>query len=157
MTLITATTRLARELRREYDEEQAAAGLSSWPSAHIMPLSAWLSEIWDEWLYSGAAERPPQLLRPSEEGVIWEDIVRGSKEGNELLQVTATADAALDAWKLACEWKLPMDAPEWSLPATQGRPVASLHPGHPGDRQGGGGRRRCRSGSGRGRIPDQAG
>ena len=114
MILITATTRLARELRREYDEEQVAAGRSSWPAAHILPLSAWLSELWDEWLYSGPAERPPQLLRPSEEGVIWEDIVRGSKQGNELLQVTATADAALDAWKLACEWKLPMDAPEWN-------------------------------------------
>lgn len=113
MIVITATTRLARELRREYDREQMAAGLTSWPTANILPWAAWLSELWAAWLYSGQSTQGMRLLRPSEERAIWEDIV-GSGEGTGLLQVAPTADAVLDAWNLLCEWNLSMDAAEWS-------------------------------------------
>ena len=112
MVLITATTRLSRELRQDYDRKQAAAGLSSWPTAQILPFSAWLSELWTGWLYSGPNRPAPRLLRPAEERVIWEGIVRSRAE-NLLLEVSATAEAALDAWNLLCAWALPLDAPEW--------------------------------------------
>jgi ATP-dependent helicase/nuclease subunit B len=113
MTVITATTRLARELRAEYDREQMAAGLSSWPTANILPWAAWLSELWDSWLFSGQGAEVLHLLRPSEEQAIWENIV-SSGEGSELLQVSPTATAALDSWNLLSEWNLSMDASEWS-------------------------------------------
>ena len=113
MTLITATTRLSRELQREYDREQVAAGLSTWPTAHILPFQAWLAELWDTAVYSGEAGGTLRLLRPSEEMAIWEDIIRAYGE-NLLLEVPATAAAALKAWGLLCEWGLPLDAPEWN-------------------------------------------
>ncbi len=112
MNVITATTRLARELRHEYDRKQEAAGLPSWPTARILPLSAWLSELWTNWLYSGHAETTQRLLRPAEERAIWEDIVRSGAE-NLLLEVTATAEAVCDSWNLLCAWTLPLDAAEW--------------------------------------------
>ena len=113
MTLITATTRLSRELQREYDREQVAAGLSTWPTAHILPFQAWLAELWDTSVYSGEVGGTLRLLRPSEERAIWEDIIRADGE-NLLLEVPATAAAALKAWGLLCEWGLPLDAPEWN-------------------------------------------
>ena len=113
MTLITATTRLSRELQREYDREQVAADLSTWPTAHILPFQAWLAELWDTAVYSGEAGGTLRLLRPSEERAIWEDIVRADGE-NLLLEVPATAEAALKSWELLCEWNLPLDAPEWN-------------------------------------------
>ena len=112
MVLVTATTRLSRELRQDYDRKQEATGLSSWPTAQILPFSAWLSELWTGWLYSGPTRPVPRLLRPAEERVVWEDIVRSGAE-NLLLEVPATAEAALDAWNLLCAWALPLDAPEW--------------------------------------------
>ena len=112
MTVITATARLARELRQEYDRKQEATGLSSWPAPHILPLSAWLSELWASWLYSRLNRPVPRLLRPAEELSIWEGIVRSGAE-NLLLEVPSTAEAALDAWNLLCAWNLPQDAPEW--------------------------------------------
>ena len=112
MVLITATTRLSRDLRQDYDRKQATAGLSSWPTAQILPFSAWLSELWTGWLYSGPNRPAPRLIRPAEERVIWEGIVRSGAE-NLLLEVPATAEAALDAWNLLCAWALPLDAPEW--------------------------------------------
>ena len=113
MTLITATTRLSRELQREYDREQVAAGLSTWPTGHILPFQAWLAELWDTSVYSGEAGGTLRLLRLSEERAIWEDIIRADGE-NLLLEVPATAAAALKAWGLLCEWRLPLDAPEWN-------------------------------------------
>ena len=112
MIVVTANLRLARELQQEYDHEQEAAGRSSWPTPGILPLSAWLSEMWREWLFSGQAETAARLLRPAEERAIWENIVR-SKTKNELLEVPRTAEAALASWNLLCAWNLPLDAPDW--------------------------------------------
>ena len=112
MTVITANLRLARELQREYDHEQEAAGRAFWPTPGILPLSAWLSEMWKEWLFSGQAETAARLLRPAEERAIWEYIIR-SKTQNELLEVPKTAESALASWNLLCAWNLPLDAPDW--------------------------------------------
>ena len=112
MTVITANLRLARELQQEYDHEQEAAGRSCWPTPGILPLSAWLSEMWREWLFSGQAETAARLLRPAEERAVWESIIR-SKTKNELLEVPKTADSALASWNLLCAWHLPLDAADW--------------------------------------------
>ena len=112
MSVITATSRLARELQQEYDREQEAAGLSSWPTAPILPLPEWLSKLWTDWLFSGQAETTDRLLRPAEERVIWEDIIRSGAE-DQLLDVPTTAESALASWNLLCAWSLPLDATEW--------------------------------------------
>ena len=143
MTVITATTRLSRELRHEYDREQQAAGLSCWPAAKILPLSAWLQDLWETWLFSDWAVASVQaaapsdqasaasdqaattsdqaatpsaasarLLWPSEERVIWEEIIRSQAE-NQLLDIPETAKAALRSWELLCTWNLSLDAAEW--------------------------------------------
>lgn len=112
MTVITANLRLARELQQEYDREQEAAGRSSWPTPGILPLSAWLSEMWREWLFSGQAKTAARPLRPAEERAIWEDIIPSGPEDG-LLEVPRTAEAALTSWSLVCAWNLPLDAPEW--------------------------------------------
>lgn len=112
MTVITANLRLARELRQEYDHEQVAAGLSSWPTPAILPLSAWLSEMWREWLFCGQAETATRLLRAAEERAIWEDVIRSMAE-NQLLEVPGTVKSALASWNLLCAWDLPLDATEW--------------------------------------------
>ena len=100
MTIITATTRLSRELRQEFDREQEAAGLSSWPSAEILPFTAWLQALWETWLFSEGAVAPAadRLLRPAEERVIWEEIILQETE-NQLLDIPATAKAALKSWR----------------------------------------------------------
>ena len=135
MTVITATTRLARELRRDFDRNQEEAGKASWPTAHILPLSAWLSETWKNGLFTdrparpAAPERPDhlatsnrpdrparpaapeRLLRPAEERLIWEDIIRSGAE--DLLDVPSTAEAAARSWDLLCGWALLLDADAW--------------------------------------------
>ncbi|MCY3711864.1 MAG: PD-(D/E)XK nuclease family protein [Gemmatimonadetes bacterium] len=117
MTVITATTRLARELRREHDQVQEEAGRASWPTAEIMPLSAWLTDTWKNELLSDhpatadlAAER---LLSPTEERLIWEDVIRSMAE-DSLLDISSTAEAAARSWELVCNWAIPLDAEAWN-------------------------------------------
>ncbi len=114
MTIITATTRLSRELRQEFDRKQEAAGLSSWPSAEILPFTAWLQDLWETWLFSEGAAAPAadRLLRPAEERFIWEEIIQQETE-NQLLDIPATAEAALKSWRLLCDWNLSLDAETW--------------------------------------------
>lgn len=111
--VVTATIRLARELRHQYDGEQLAAGHRTWPSSDILPISSWLDGLWREWLYSGVETSPLQLLRPSHERAVWEDVISSSEGGNELLQIPQTAEQVMTAWNLACAWKVPLDSPEW--------------------------------------------
>ena len=117
MTIITATIRLARELRRDHDRGQEAAGRASWPTAQIMPLSAWLAETWRNGLFSDhpatadlAANR---LLRPAEERLIWVDVIR-SMAGDSLLDVPSTAEAAARSWERLSSWAMPLDDELWN-------------------------------------------
>lgn len=112
MIVITANLRLARDIQQEYDREKQAAGLTCWPTPRILPRSAWLSEMWREWLFSGRAEAAPRLLRPAEERAIWEGVIRSRAE-NQLLEVPGTAASALASWNLLHDWELPLDAQEW--------------------------------------------
>ncbi|MCY3770984.1 MAG: PD-(D/E)XK nuclease family protein [Gemmatimonadetes bacterium] len=113
MTIITATTRLFRELRQQYNWKQEAADLPSWPSAEILELSDWLLDLWKTWLFSErAADTTNRLLWPAEERVIWEEIIR-SQTDILPLDIPATAKAALKSWELLCSWNLSLDATEW--------------------------------------------
>jgi len=46
VTVVTATRRLARELRRAFDEQQSAAGRCAWESADVLPYPAFLARAW---------------------------------------------------------------------------------------------------------------
>ncbi len=54
--IVTADLRQARILRRLHDRAQIAAGRSTWPTAQVLPLEAWLAREWQvagaerEWL-----------------------------------------------------------------------------------------------------------
>ena len=113
MQTITANTRLARVLQQAHDREQIRNGLTVWVAPDILPIGAWMERAWRAWLYSTTSAHPLQLLSPAHERAIWEDIVRQSEAGNELLQTAATADAAFDVFRLLHAWHVPLDAREW--------------------------------------------
>ena len=113
MTTITATTRLARELRRDHDQLQEAAGRASWPTAQIMPLSAWLTETWKNGLIAEHPATALRLLGSAEERLIWEDVIQSMAEGS-LLDVPSTARAAARSWERLLSWAIPLDARAWN-------------------------------------------
>jgi probable DNA repair protein len=122
-TLLTAQARLARELRRAYDERQQQAGGRAWEAPVIVPLSAWLEQVWRE-------HGDRVLLNPAQERWLWDEAVRGpagpagpGRMDTALLDVEATAAAAAAAWELAHAWALPWNDAAWG----QNQETAAFH------------------------------
>ena len=97
-TVVTATRRLARTIWQKYSVRQQSRGLVSWQSPDVLPWGAWLSTLWEEFLYSTPS--PPVRLTAWQEYVAWESLVREHPASDELLQVGATAAAAQEAWEI---------------------------------------------------------
>lgn len=95
--LITPNRRLARAIKCEFDAEQIKRGRSVWPTADILPYSAFLERSWSE---LARFERGATLLSAEQETALWERVITGSPQGEILLNPAATARQAHDAWAI---------------------------------------------------------
>ncbi|HKI63764.1 MAG TPA: hypothetical protein VKA16_03970, partial [Burkholderiales bacterium] len=106
LTVVTPNRRLAQELAREFDQGQADKGLPVWESADILPLSAFVERLYQDALYSELAPELPLLLAEAQEIELWEQVIRASPWGSELLDASRTAAQAMHAWRLAHGWRI---------------------------------------------------
>jgi len=106
VTVVTPNARLARELAREFDDRQAAAGRRCWESADILPLAAFVERTWEEALYAPGGARLPMLLTPAQERELWVEAIAASRWAGALLDVPRTAAQAMEAWRLAHAWRI---------------------------------------------------
>jgi probable DNA repair protein len=104
--VVTPNRRLAAYLKREYDLAQRAAGRAVWPTADMLPFSAFVERAYGDALYSGQTAGLPILLAPAQEQALWESIIRESETGKALLAIPETAALAREAWQLAHTWRL---------------------------------------------------
>jgi len=105
--LLTATRRLARALTEKFNSWQRDRGRAVWKTPHILPIEAYLLGKWNDNLVEGGGDSV--LLNPTQEAVVWEEIVRASRYGPELLQTEAAARGAMEAWRLAQAYRIPLD------------------------------------------------
>ena len=108
-TVVTASRRLARVLRQEFDFRQKALARSVWKTPDILPLDAFLGRAWRDWVLSGANPDSPALLDALQEQFAWEQVIRESPEGESLLRIPETAAEAMAAWQLVLAYRLPVD------------------------------------------------
>ena len=60
IAVVTPNRRLAQELAREFDAQQAAKGLKAWETADVLPYSALVERLYEDAFYSDiAAYRRP--------------------------------------------------------------------------------------------------
>jgi exodeoxyribonuclease-5 len=126
-TVVTATRRLARELRRHYDQARAGSGLTAWESPDILPWDAWVRRAWD--LGLGLDPGAPVVLEDAQLSFLWRDIIasdiREQHPGElALWNIEGSARAAISSLRLIREWGITAD----SLPP-------SRHPDHAGFRR----------------------
>ena len=110
--VITSTNRLAREHHEQFDREHQEKGLRSWSTAPVKTLNAWMFDLWEEIMYSQPDQSLRRPLRPMEEQIIWEKIIRSKAKGL-VLDTSATAELAWNSWKLLIEWCLPLEGVDW--------------------------------------------
>jgi ATP-dependent helicase/nuclease subunit B len=128
-TVVTASRRLARVLRQEFDFRQKALARSVWKTPDILPLDAFLGRAWRDWVLSGTQLAAPALLDALLEQFVWEQVIRDSPEGDSLLRIPETAAQAMEAWQLVQAYRLPVDgrfeaSDDWSAFAAWSRAFA---------------------------------
>lgn len=114
-TILTPNRRLSAYLRNYHFQVQNQRDKSSvWLSPDILPISSWLERCWEESQTQSSAPAC-NLLTPQQEQFLWEQLLRKSSIGEKLLQVTATATLALQAWQLSKQWQLATLWPQFTL------------------------------------------
>ncbi len=103
-TVLTANSRLALHLHKDYEARQRRQGNSSWATPTILPWSAWLQRQWQEAEFQQPG-RVPQLLAAEQSLALWETVIRSSAYGDALLNTQATARSAMQAWRLLQQWR----------------------------------------------------
>ena len=103
-TLLTATDRLARHLRYDFEQAMVDAGNTVWPTPAILPWGSWLRQMHQRLIDEDAVRSI--LLSPLQEQLIWHRVISESEEGHALLRPQAAADAAASAYSLVRNWRL---------------------------------------------------
>ena len=109
-TVITATARLAHELRAQFDRHQLSLGKTAWESADVLSWDNWLRRIWQNL----GATPGATLLDETQVVAAWEDIIRADihrrMRGDEpLWNIHATAKTAVGAWRILNAWRIDLE------------------------------------------------
>ncbi len=104
-TVLTSTKHLAHHLRTQYALAELEAGNKTWRSAEILPLDAWIAELWRRLVPRDGVERKkgkpaPLLLAPLQERMLWRRAIRENDPSPLLLLVDEMAASARQAWEL---------------------------------------------------------
>jgi probable DNA repair protein len=116
--VLTANKRLADSLTQQYDQWQINQGRQAWPSPVILPYNTWLTRCWQQHqqqalVQDAKASLPYQLLNPTQELMLWQQVI-SQTPGAELLQPRTAAQQAQRAWRLLWDWQLELSACEFA-------------------------------------------
>ncbi len=113
-TLVTVNRRLSRAVTEAYTERRIAAGDQAWRTPDVVPFSAWVERSW-----RACGRAATALLRPAQERLLWEQVVRESAppgENDEALQeIGPAARLAVGAYAIVNAWRISPDAREFGF------------------------------------------
>ncbi|NND44666.1 MAG: hypothetical protein HKN58_05045 [Xanthomonadales bacterium] len=112
--LITPHPTQARILRQRYQAWRLSRDESHWRSPRILSWDAWLDQLWDDASLAGAPGTDLTVPGPRQIQSTWEAVLRDSPPARNLLQAESLAAELMRTRRLAVEWKVPLDGPDWS-------------------------------------------
>lgn len=104
--ILTSNKRLSRHLQSAYDRQMLIDGQTVWKTPQVFSLDGWLGRMFTElgldW----------QLLDGHTQKRLWEQIIEEDSAGSEkeLLQLSATAEKAIQAANLLTEYQVDLDS-----------------------------------------------
>ncbi len=105
-TVLTPTQRLSRHIRYQFATNQVSNGKQAWQTPDCLPWTAWCKRSFE--LLSFRTEDNRLLLSNFQQQWLWQEIIGHSKYKNQLLQISATAKQAVQAYQLTKEWCIPV-------------------------------------------------
>jgi probable DNA repair protein len=121
-TVITATHRLARQMRFRYDLAQASAGRRAWPTADVLPLDAWLRRTWEANVVAGAARTRGRLLSEDESRLVWRRVI--ARGGGHRLDAGVIVPLVANGWRVCRDWGIAAGDLQRSADSDDGRAFA---------------------------------
>lgn len=112
--VLTVNRRLATFLRDQYALYQQKLANKIWLSPDILPFSSWLTRCWEQ-SQSAGVSNIEILLNNVQEQIVWEQIIRNSPAGENLLQIASTAQLAKQAWQLTKQWQVDIHSSLFAL------------------------------------------
>lgn len=101
--VLTASRRLARELRSYFAERQLAAGESAWATPSITFWQDWTRDL----LLQTAEVDSARLISTNASLVLWEACLRRHLNG-DILGLNSLTRQAASAWQRLIEWRIPL-------------------------------------------------
>ncbi|MGE5626271.1 MAG: PD-(D/E)XK nuclease family protein [Bacillota bacterium] len=110
-TVVTSGERLARAVLLAHGEARNISGVRAWERPPVLSYGAFGNRLYDQAAVAslGGATPPPRRITAAAVEARWEEAIRGSVMGAELLQPAATAREAARAWELAVAYRVPLD------------------------------------------------
>lgn len=116
--LLTGNKRLARSVLDDYAQAKIQQDIHSWDTPNVVPLSAWLRQIWATSLggvlngFDGelAGRR---LLSTQEEQYVWQQVIESSSESDRLINARGLANNAAQA--LASMQAAGLEFADWDI------------------------------------------
>ena len=106
VTFITPTQRLSRHLRYQYANHQISQARQAWQTPDCLPWAAWCKRTYEQLVLRSGNN--VVLLNDLQQQWIWQQIISTSKYKEQLLQTTATAKQAIQAYVLCKQWCVPI-------------------------------------------------
>lgn len=110
-TVVTANTRASRYLLCQCDRRRAGSA-GAWLTPSILPLNAWLNELWRTAQVCGALNLT--LLAPPQQQALWTRIVAGGVPSTALAGDNGLAQLAIQAWETVRAYGIPLRSRQFS-------------------------------------------
>lgn len=102
--VLTASRRLARELRSAFDAAQLSQGLAAWPTPGVHYWQDWARSV----LLQSATASSPRLISRSTSTLLWERVLRSQLDGSAL-GIGSLTQHAMSAWQRLSQWRISAD------------------------------------------------
>ncbi len=109
--VLTPNRRLSAHAIKKYNRLQHEKNISCWSSLDALPFSSWIQRCFQNYANENI-ETLPFILTPTQEIILWEEIIRQSAQAEHLLQVSGTAELIQSAWVILKQWRFPITHPE---------------------------------------------
>ncbi len=103
--VLTASRRLARELRTACNEQRLAAGALAWATPCVFYWKDWIGEL----LVATADAAAERCIGASASALLWERHIRRHLDA-DVLSIGSLTRHALAAWQRLADWRVPLDA-----------------------------------------------
>ena len=113
LRLVTANSRLARVLERQYCDWRFRRGDRQWETPGIQAWESWISQLWEDASLQAAHGTDRAVPGSQQLNNLWQQVLENDQQARNLLYRESLASQLRDTRKRVMDWQLKLDDPAW--------------------------------------------